>query len=346
MSTIVRARAPLRLGLAGGGTDVAPYADEFGGNVLNTTISWFAYCTIEPRTDGSAVFHAHDINYSSSIERNGELRPERDKLRLHHAVHNRICADYLDGERLPITVRTFSDVPPGSGLGSSSTMVVAMVQAYAEYLKLPLGEYDIARLAYRTERVDCGFEGGKQDQYAATFGGTNFIEFYDNDRVIVNPLRLREEIWMELESRLLLVYLGNSRDSDTIIHHQTQYVREHEADRLRAMDEVKASALRMKEALLKGEFELMAQVLRDAWESKKATSPKISNEGIDKVYNLAMEHGAFAGKLSGAGGGGYMFFLVDPIRIPELRESLTGVREGAYVGNVSLVDEGARAWRI
>ena len=342
----MRARAPLRLGLAGGGTDVAPYADEFGGYVLNTTISWFAYCTIEPRTDGSAVFHAHDLNYSSSIDRTDELCPERDKLRLHHAVHERICADYLDGDRLPVTVRTYSDVPPGSGLGSSSTMVVAMVQAYAEYLQLPLGEYDIARLAYRVERIDCGLQGGKQDQYAATFGGTNFIEFYEQDRVIVNPLRLREEVWMELESRLLLMYLGNSRDSDAIIHNQAQYAREHEVDRLQAMHDVKASALQMKEALLKGEFELMAEVLRSAWESKKATSPKISNEGIDKVYEIALDHGAFAGKLSGAGGGGYMFFLVDPIRIPELRASLTGVRDGAYVGKVSLVDEGARAWRI
>jgi len=219
----VRARAPLRLGLAGGGTDVSPYSDDFGGLVLNATIDKFAYATITPREDETIELVAADNSVHWSGAATASLGLVKG-LELHVGVYNRIVRDYNAGVALPVLVTTHSEAPPGSGLGSSSTMVVALVHAFVEYLQIPLGEYDIAQLAYDIERVDLAFAGGKQDQYAATFGGFNFMEFY-KDRVIVNPLRVKQSVRAELESSLVLFYTGVSRESARIIQQQTDSVR-------------------------------------------------------------------------------------------------------------------------
>ena len=209
---IVRARAPLRLGLAGGGTDVSPYCDLHGGSVMNVTIDKYAYATIDASPDGLAHFIAQDAGACERIAP-AEAIADAGPLQLAKGVYRRIVADHLDGRAPAIRVRTHSDAPPGSGLGSSSTMVVALVTAFAEYFGLALGEYEIAHLAYAIERNDLGLAGGKQDQYAAAFGGFNFMEFYAGDRVIVNPLRIKDWIRAELESSLVLCFTGVSRAS-------------------------------------------------------------------------------------------------------------------------------------
>ena len=181
MEKIFRSRAPLRLGLAGGGTDVSPYSEQFGGAILNVTISLFAFANIEETNDGQIEFESKDFEMVEKYKLNAEI-PSGGKLNLLKGVYNRIQKDF------PFTVKglkiiTYVEAPPGSGLGSSSTLVVAIIGAFVEMLNLPLGEYDIAQYAYDIERIDLQLAGGKQDQYATTFGGFNYMEFYKD-----NPL--------------------------------------------------------------------------------------------------------------------------------------------------------------
>lgn len=338
----VRSRAPLRLGLGGGGTDVSPYSDTYGGLVLNATIDKYACATIEPRDDGRVAFVAADRGI------NGEYAPDAldvdDKLALHKGVYRRIVRQFNAGQPLSLTITTSSDVPPGSGLGSSSTLVVAMVKAFVELLNLPLGEYEVAHLAFEIERIDVGLNGGKQDQYAATFGGFNFIEFGADDKVIVNPLRVKNWIISELESSLLLYYTGVSRDSAAIIDEQSAKVKASNADSLDAMHTLKGDAICMKEALLKGEVREFANYLGRSWEAKKRMAGGISNAGIDALVSAARAAGAYAGKVSGAGGGGFIMFMVEPTRRVEVINALSD-SPGEFMG-CHFVKHGTEGWRV
>jgi D-glycero-alpha-D-manno-heptose-7-phosphate kinase len=338
---IVRARAPLRLGLAGGGTDVSPYSDDFGGLVLNATIDKFAYATISPRDDATIKLVAADNSVEWSGMSNVSLSIVKG-LELHIGVYNRIIRDFNAGVPLALTITTHSEAPPGSGLGSSSTMVVALVHAFVEYLQIPLGEYDIAQLAYDIERVDLAFAGGKQDQYAAAFGGFNFMEFY-KDRVIVNPLRIKQSYRAELESSLVLFYTGVSRESAKIIQQQTDSVRSGNNTSLDALHRVKQEATRMKEAILRGDFESFAESMRSSWTSKKLMATSISNSSIDAIYDAAILAGARAGKVSGAGGGGFMMFVVDPTRRPNVIRALEQFNGQVFTCNFT--EYGAYSWR-
>jgi D-glycero-alpha-D-manno-heptose-7-phosphate kinase len=337
----VRARAPLRLGLAGGGTDVSPYSDEFGGYVLNATIDKYAYATLSFNESG-VEFIAADIDISWAGEASSVIVPTKG-LELHAGVYNRIVRDYLGGQPIAVSLVTHSEAPPGSGLGSSSTMVVALVQVFVEYLALPLGEYDIARLAFEIERVDLGFAGGKQDQYAAAFGGFNFMEFY-SDRVIVNPLRIKSQYLAELESSLVLFYTGVSRESANIINEQTRNVVRRDELALAALHDVKTEALRMKEAILQGNWENLAESLRSSWAAKKRMAASISNSLIDTIYEAAISSGAVAGKVSGAGGGGFMMFLVDPAKRPNVIKKLSEFN--GQVMTAVFVKHGVHSWRV
>ena len=305
----VRAKAPLRLGLAGGGTDVAPYSDEFGGMVLNATISLYAHCTVQSRDDGCVRFEAQDIEKSFDHAAVPVL-PINHELALIAQCYNRIVADYCKGEPFAVTIQTHADVPPGSGLGSSSTMVVAIITALTEFLRLPLGEYEIAHLAFVVERQDLGLSGGKQDQYAATFGGFNLMEFYAGDRVIINPLRLRRWIISELEAGLVLYFSGQSRSSAKIIDEQVRNVQTGQSRSIEAMHALKDQARQMKEALLLGDFTAFGNVMRAGWTAKRAMAENISTEEVEQVLDCAMSAGAIGGKISGAGGGGFVMISV------------------------------------
>lgn len=338
---IIRSKAPLRLGLAGGGTDVSPYCDEFGGYVLNATIDLYAYCTIIPRQDGKITFYAADRDEYFEDNR-GDSIPLEGSLILHKGVYNRILRDY--NKSLSFDLITYSDAPAGSGLGSSSTLVVAMIKAYMEWLNLPLGEYDMASLAYQVERKDVGLSGGKQDQYAATFGGFNFIEFYDNDKVIVNPLRIKNWIKNELESSLVLYYTGTSRDSATIIDEQIKSTAHKEKDPIQGMHEMKFLSLKMKESLLKGDFDGLVNCLGNGWESKKKTSSIITNPYIEEIYQIAMENGGKAAKISGAGGGGFLMILCDPKSRFQLESALQQTK--GKIIRASFTEKGTEAWTL
>ncbi len=342
---IVRARAPLRLGLAGGGTDVSPYCDQFGGAVLNATIDKYAYAMIETLEDDRIELVTTDQRQRWEGAAEPKLPIDgRGPLALHRAVYNRIVREFNGGQPLRFRLTTFADAPAGSGLGSSSTLVVAMVKAFVEMLSLPLGEYETASLAYQVERIEMGLSGGKQDQYAATFGGFNFMEFYDHDRVIVNPLRVKNWIISELEASMLLYYTGVSRESARIVDEQRVNVERKDPVAIEAMHGLKREATQTKEALLKGDFDLYARALRTSWETKKRTASQISNASIDQVYEKALAGGARAAKISGAGGGGFMMLMVDPAR----RMDVVGVLKecGGEVMNCHFTKYGTQGWRI
>jgi len=302
--TCFRAKAPLRLGLAGGGTDIPAYADQYGGACLNATINMYAFASIQPRRDGKIVLFSPDFGETVELQSGPALAID-GRLDLLKAVYNRMVRDFT-GQPLAFTLVTDANVPVGSGLGTSSAITVAVVGAFREWLRLPLGEYELARLAFEIERHDLKLAGGKQDQYAATFGGVNFMEFTDGD-VIVNPLRIKQEVLLELESSLLLYYTGRSRFSATIIEEKVRAV-ESNAQVVERMHRLKELAFEMKKSMLKGDLESMGRLFDTMWMFKKATADHVSNPLIDEIYSTAKAAGAVGGKVSGAGGGGFMYF--------------------------------------
>lgn len=303
---IYRSKAPLRIGMAGGGTDVSPYCDVYGGAILNATISLYAHASLEPLNEPVIILEAIDRNERVEYPLQDAI-PTDGQLDLASAMYNRVVREF---GKVPSGFRltTFVDAPAGSGLGTSSTLMVAILGAFSAWLKLPLGDYDIAHMSYQVERVELGMAGGKQDQYTATFGGVNFMEFYEGDKVIVNPLRIKPEYLLELEHNLLLYFTATSRLSSTIIEAQSKNVGDKNQQSIDAMHHLKDQARMMKEALLKGKVDDIGAILDYGFRYKKQTAAGVSNNKMDELYEAALKAGATGGKISGAGGGGFMMF--------------------------------------
>ncbi len=339
---IIRSKAPLRLGLAGGGSDVSPYSDIYGGLILNATINLYAYCTIEETGEDTIAINSIDSGcceiYPSALTLDID-----GKAALIKGVYNRVVKDFQIEPR-GFRITTYNDAPAGSGLGTSSTMVVCILKAFAEWFGLPLGDYEIARLAYEIERIDLGLSGGKQDQYAAAFGGFNYMEFLQNDIVIVNPLKIKRWIADELESSMLLYFTGASRESAKIIDEQRKNTSEGNDDAIEAMHKIKQSAKDMKLAILKGDVDGFAEILRIGWENKKKMASHITNPMIQEAMDVAMASGAKAGKISGAGGGGFIMFVVEPTRKKEVEKALLSL--GGMVMPFQFTEGGAHGWKV
>lgn len=339
---IIRSKAPLRLGLAGGGSDVSPYSDIYGGLILNATINLYAYCTIEEMDEKVIEIHSYDTNCELSNPLETLLEIDNEAL-LIKGVYNRVVKDYgpvPSGFRLT----TYNDAPAGSGLGTSSTMVVCILKAFVEWMNLPMGDYEIARMAYEIERKELGLSGGKQDQYAAAFGGFNYMEFLQNDMVIVNPLKIKRWILDELEASMLLYFTGASRSSAAIIDEQKKNTSEKNNEAIEAMHKIKQSAIDTKLTLLKGDIDGFADILREAWENKKKMANHISNPMIQEAMDTAIAAGAKAGKISGAGGGGFIMFVVEPTRKKEVETALKKL--GGFVMPFQFTEGGAHGWKI
>lgn len=343
MSVTVRARAPLRLGLAGGGTDVSPYCDTHGGYVLNAAIDRYAYAVIKTLDVPEVRFQAAD-QQTDSVHALGAPLLLNGTLDLHKAVYNHMVQHFNGGEPIALELSTFCDAPAGSGLGSSSTLVVAIIRAFVELLNLPLDDYAMAHLAFNIERIDCGLQGGRQDQYSATFGGFNFMEFYADDRAIINPLRIKNWVLCELEASLVLFFTGVSRESARIIADQSSNVKAGAVDAIEAMHGIKREALVMKECLLRGDFSGFVDSMRLGWENKKRSAKTVSNSHIEEIYSAAIKAGALAGKVSGAGGGGFMLFFVPTERRMEVIRTLK--QFNGQVSNCHFTKQGTQAWRV
>jgi len=339
---IIRSKAPLRLGLAGGGSDVSPYCDIYGGQVLNATINLYAYCTIEETSDGMIRIHSYDADVVRAYPLTERL-PIDGEASLIKGVYNRVIKDF-GIKPTAFRITTYNDAPAGSGLGTSSTMVVCILKAFVEWKGLPLGDYEIAKLAYEIERKDLGLSGGKQDQYAASFGGFNYIEFMKDDIAIVNPLKIKRWIIDELEASMLLYFTGRSRSSAAIIDEQKKNTERGNGDAVEAMHRIKQSAIDTKLALLKGDITAFADILREAWENKKRMATNITNPMIQEAMDVAISAGAKAGKVSGAGGGGFIMFVVEPTRKKDVEEALKGL--GGFVMPFNFSDGGAHGWKI
>lgn len=340
----MRSRAPLRLGFGGGGTDLSPYCDEYGGVVLNGTIDRYAYAHLKARSDDCIVFRANDLDRVETLPCLLDF-PISEGLGLHRAVYRHMMQEFNGARAAPLTITTTIDVPEGSGLGASSALTVALIEAFVLALELPLGPYDVAQLAFDIERRQLALAGGRQDQYSAAFGGFNFIEFLPGgESVIVNPLRMRRDHLNEFESSLVICFTGQSRQSAQIIKQQVAGLSSLDERTITSMHEVKEHAITMKKLVLAGNLRGMAEVLNLAWASKKRTASSISNSNVDQLLEAAMEAGAWGGKVSGAGGGGFIMLLVDPEQRFSLIRALNSA--GGAASAVKLTFEGAEAWAV
>ncbi len=339
---IIRSKAPLRLGLAGGGTDVAPFSDLYGGAILNATISMYAMATIRPRNNGKIILNILDKPEVLEFDATDQL-PLDGRLDLIKGIYNRIVRDFSH-KPLSFELSTYVDAPPGSGLGTSSTLVVAVLGAFSEWLNLPLGEYDLAHLAFEIERIDLNMAGGKQDQYAATFGGINYMEFFKDDKVIVNPLRIRNRYLDELAHNLILYHTETSRLSSTIIEEQRKNVMAGNEQSLEAMHKLKEQSVMMKEAILKGDLNRIGEILDFGWQFKKKMAKGISNPMLDEIYEAAISSGALGGKVSGAGGGGFMFFYCPENTRSRVIRALD--KFGGQTKRYEFTGKGLRTWTI
>jgi D-glycero-alpha-D-manno-heptose-7-phosphate kinase len=334
----IRAKAPLRISFSGGGTDVPPFPAIEGGCVLSATIDRYAWGTLQPRDDGVIHINSRDFGLSLKYSSRRELKLDGNMDLIKAAIH-RLAGD----DDLGFDLYLHTDAPPGSGLGSSSAMMVAMVGLLKEWRRLPLTDYQVAELAYEVERIDLGIQGGMQDQYAAVFGGVNFIEFH-GDRVTVNSLKLSRDILNELEYNLLLVDTGKVRQSSDIIAHQVDRYERHEQESVHALRELKRLTLQMKDRMLRCEWDDFAHLLDEEWQQKKRMSDRISNPELDDLYALARSEGAVGGKITGAGGGGFMLLWCEFESKHRVSEALRA--RGCEISEVALEPLGLQTWRV
>ncbi|NOT37374.1 MAG: dehydrogenase [Saprospiraceae bacterium] len=338
---IWRSKAPFRLGLAGGGTDLSPYCDLHGGAILNVTISLYAHSTIELFDSPKVIFNSIDQNTILEFDA-GSVIPLHKGLDLQIGLYNYLVKNEKIGSQ-GFRITTHMDVPAGSGLGTSSTLMVSMLKVYSELLNIPFGDYDLAHKAYEIERIDLGLAGGRQDQYAATFGGVNYMEFYKDDKVIVNPLRIKLEYLNELENNIILFFTSSSRSSSDIIKEQVKNVSEENTKSIEAMHQLKEQSRMMKEALLKGKLHEIGEILDFGFQQKKKMAQNISNSQLDEIYEEAKKAGATGGKISGAGGGGFMFFYCPGVSKYKVIEKLK--RFDGEFRSYQFTPLGARSWK-
>ena len=336
---IVRSRAPLRLGLAGGGTDLDVYCNNHIGNVLNATISLYTHCTITENNSNNISFKSLDINESIKFSL-GEKLSFDGKMDLYKGIYIHL-RNKFNLKEVGFSLVTYSDVVSGSGLGGSSTLVVTIIKAFSLFFNLNLSKKEIAEIAFKVEREDIGIIGGSQDQYASSFGGFNFM-YFDKKEVKVDPIKLSSDIIFELESSTILYYTGIQRNAGQIEKEKKNLISQKKS--IDAMHEIKKNAQEMKNYLINSDLYHFAKKLDETWKNKKRVSKEVSNDKINFIYDLCIQNGAYGGKVSGAGGGGYMFFIIDPLKKIFLTNLLN--KQEGLVFNFKFEDKGAHAWIV
>ncbi|MFA5867073.1 MAG: GHMP kinase [Actinomycetota bacterium] len=333
---IVRSKAPLRISFCGGGTDVPPYPAEKGGVVLSATIDKYAYATLQSGPDTGIEITSLDYDVVVKYHTHDDLIYDGNLDLIKSIIRH-------FGIKEGLKLFLHSDAPPGSGLGSSSTLMVCLIGLFKHWQKLGLNNYEIAQLAYEIERLDLGILGGMQDQYAATFGGFNFIEF-NGSSVVVNPLRISQDVLNELNYRLLLCYTGHTRRSAGILGRQIDAYVERQPSVVDALDKIKEHTITMKNALLTGSLDEFGEYLHVAWEEKQRLDKDIANDEIAGLYDAARKEGALGGKLLGAGGGGYLLIYCPFDKKHLIARKLESL--GGQIIDFSFEHSGLQTWRV
>tara|TARA_B100000214_G_C23905788_1_gene598791 strand:- start:92 stop:1093 length:1002 start_codon:yes stop_codon:yes gene_type:complete len=329
-------KSPFRIAFAGGGTDIKQFSDIHGGEVINATINLGCYTFINDNSE--IIFNSQDLGISEKFQKNEKI------LKLHHATYLKMMKRFNNDDLEKISLTTYSEVPPGSGVGASSSMVVSMVCCLAKYLGKDLNPYEIAELAYEIERVDCNLSGGKQDQYSASFGGFNHIEFQKNNNVSVTPIKIEERNLINLQSNILIFYTGQSRSSEEIIDKQKESIISKKDSALESLLSIKKLVKPMKKALISCDLDQINKIFNESWRHKKLTSDLISNNNINSLIEGLLSEGAKSAKISGAGGGGFMVIITEPQNRQRINSFLS--KKVGMVYNINFTDKGAYSWQI
>jgi len=319
-------RSPVRISFGGGGTDLPSYYQQFGGAVLSTAINKYFYTIVGHRSDGRIQVISSDLRLFGNWSDLTALPAHGSGLEIPLAVLKDLGAD------IAADLFLASEIPPGTGLGSSASVCVNLLKVLSAYLRLALSKYDLAERAYRITRFGLGRHVGKQDEYAAAFGGLNFIRFHADETTHVEPLQLDPAVLTGLQSNLMLFFTGSAHHSWDLLADQEQSTRQPAGPAVEALHEVKEAAVRMKEALLCGDLEHFGNLLDDAWQAKKRVSLHISNPRIDHLYETARDRGALGGKITGAGGGGFLLLYAERACQDAVRSAMhrEGVQEMAF----------------
>ncbi|MBI5061144.1 MAG: GHMP kinase [Candidatus Aenigmarchaeota archaeon] len=347
---IIRSRAPVRISFGGGGTDVPPYCDEHGGCVVSAAINRFSYATLEPRNDGEIEIESGDFLKKLRFGSVDEMTYNNELDLLKAAIKK------INTTNMGLNIFLRSNVPPKAGLGGSASCFVALIGLFNHMRMNNMTNYEIAELAHKLEREELHIAGGKQDQYAAVFGGINYIEF-GKGWVRVNPLKMKKDHILELEKNLVLAYVGDrpkedvTREyitgkikTDDIIGDQVRSIVDRKESVIDAMDKTKEIAQEMRRCLMIGDFLGFGELMHKAWEEKKKFSKMVSNPYIDDLYALARKHGAIGGKITGAGGGGFMLFLCEPNKEQIVSEQLE--KAGAKTMDFAFDFDGLQTWEV
>ena len=339
---IYRSKVPFRISFGGGGTDMPDYCKYHTGAVINTTIRLFTHTSLELRDDTKVTFKWINKDEFEEHDFSNELDCSYG-LKLFKATHNHICKQY-NIEPIGYDIISNQDVPTGSGLGTSSTLIVSLIGVYMELFNLPLGEYDIAEMAIQIERVELKENGGKQDQYAAAFGGFNYMEFKGDD-VIVNPLRIKDSVQDEMENNVVLYFINFTRNSSDVLTEQIQKMKDKNKTSTLSLHALVEQAKLMKDCLIKGAIDDLGEILDYGFQQKKMLAKGISTPEIELLYKTALEAGATGGKISGAGGGGFMFFYCPNNTKYDVINALDKLKMG-YHQPFTWNKLGIRTWQI
>lgn len=332
---IIRGKAPLRISFAGGGTDLPYYFEKYVGVVMSATIDKYCYATIIKRADSKIIINS---DLSDEVVFNSRKNMFYDgKFDIIKAIVNIMKPDF--GFELYL----HNDIPPGRGLGSSATLAVLLVSILSHLQELNYDEYKIAEIAYKAERDELKIKGGWQDQYAAAMGGFNFMEF-NQDKTLIYPLKIKQEIVNEFNSHLTLCYVGGSHFSGDLHSNQEKNFIENEGEMAKQLEGLKSLAVKIKDCLLLNDLETIGKLLNESWVSKKQLNQNISNTNIDRLYEIGIKNGAYGGRLLGAGGGGYLLFFNSPKMRNQLKRALES--EGGEVINFNFEFNGASIFPV